>query len=87
MKKEEDGTFLGKVVFQPESYQSTYEITFFSKRGRDWDYSLHFTEQSGNEEEMLALDERIEQDDEWFDTLLDAALNELEKNEALEQSE
>ena len=46
-----------------------------SKNGKDWDYSLHFTEQSGDEEELLRMDELLENDDDVYDKLLDAALD------------
>lgn len=75
MHREEDGSYLGKTIFQIESHKADYEITFFSKHRRDWDYSLHYAKEPGIEEELLAVDERIEQDDEWFDALLDAAWN------------
>lgn len=77
MGKEEDGSYIGKTVFIVEGHKSAYEITFVSKRGKDWDYSLHFAKESGDEEELFRVDERIEQDDDWFDELLDAALNTL----------
>ncbi|MGZ9586900.1 hypothetical protein [Paenibacillus marinisediminis] len=73
-----DSEYSGNVVFKLEGYSNHYEISFFSKNGRDWDYSLHFTEQSGSEEEFLKLDERLENDDELFDMLLDAALQSSE---------
>jgi len=70
--------YTGNVVFRLEGYQYPYEISFFSKNGRDWDYSLHFTAQSGDEDEFMKLDQRIEEDDDLFDQLLDAALQSLE---------
>jgi len=75
MRKDEDGSYVGKTIFQVDSHKADYEITFYSKKGREWDYSLHYAKESGAEEELLAVDERIEQDDEWFDSLLDAAWN------------
>lgn len=75
MRKDEDGAYVGKTIFQVDSHKANYEITFFSKNSRDWDYSLHYAKESGVEEELLAVDKRIEQDDEWFDGLLDAAWN------------
>lgn len=79
LAQQDDNAFTGNVVFKLEGYNSLYEISFFSKNGRDWDYSLHFTAQSGNEEEYLKLDAQLEHDDELFDALLDAALQSAEQ--------
>ena len=78
MQKDEEKHYLGSTIFKFEDQQSLYEITFSSKRGKDWDYSLSFAKESGSEEEMLATDQMIEEDDELFDSLLDAALNTME---------
>jgi hypothetical protein len=72
MEQHADSGYVGQVQFTLESHKSTYEITFFSKKGRDWDYSLNFAQESGSEEELLAADALIEEDDELFDQLLDA---------------
>ncbi|MNS05675.1 hypothetical protein D3C72_370810 [compost metagenome] len=77
MERQEDLTYLGKTIFKVSGHKEEYEITFFSKRGKDWDYSLHFANESGDEDQLLAVDTRIEEDDEWFDKLLDAALDTL----------
>ncbi|TVX92880.1 hypothetical protein [Paenibacillus agilis] len=74
MKTDAEGAYLGTVVFKLEGYQHPYELTVFSKKGKEWDYSLHYTSDSGGEEELLKLDERLEEDDDLFDTLLEAAL-------------
>lgn len=62
-------------MFKTDGDKSVYEITFMSKNGKDWDYSLHFTEQSGDEEELLKMDELLENDDDLYNQLLDAALD------------
>ncbi|MBW4840180.1 MAG: hypothetical protein KZY74_12345 [Paenibacillaceae bacterium] len=77
MKREEDGSYLGKTVFEVNSHKAGYEITFFSTKGKDWDYSLHYAGEPGIEEQLLEVDARLEEDDDWFDTLLDAALDTL----------
>lgn len=79
LKQLADDDFTGNVIFRLEGYEHPYEISFFSKNGRDWDYSLHFTAQSGDEDEYMKLDERLESDDELFDQLLDAALQSMEE--------
>jgi len=80
MQKDADNHYLGSTIFKFENQKSLYEITFASKRGKEWDYSLSFAKESGSEEEMLIVDQRIEEDDDLFDLLLDAALDTL--NEA-----
>lgn len=74
MHKEEDGTFLGKTMFTVEGHPEPYEITFFSKKGKDWDYSLHFAKESGSEERLLQVDAFLEESNEAFDQLLDSAI-------------
>ncbi|MCG7406439.1 hypothetical protein MH117_03345 [Paenibacillus sp. ACRRX] len=81
LKQIAENEFTGNVIFKLEGFHYPYEISFFSKNGRDWDYSLHFTSQSGDEDEYTKLDERLEQDDELFDALLDAALQSHEDAE------
>lgn len=80
MRQNEDQHYLGQVIFELENVKSPYEISFFSKNGKDWDYNLHFTAQSGDEEEFYELDAKLEEDDELFDELLSAAWNTLEQS-------
>ncbi|MEC2344053.1 hypothetical protein P9H28_08115 [Paenibacillus barengoltzii] len=77
MRREEDGSYIGKTIFEVSSHKAAYEITFYSEKGMDWDYSLHYANEPGIEEQFLAVDERIEEADELFDTLLDAAWDTL----------
>ncbi|GAA0137187.1 hypothetical protein YSY43_40280 [Paenibacillus sp. YSY-4.3] len=77
MQRQEDGTYIGKTIFKVASHKANYEITFFSKKGNDWDYSLHYADEPGIEEQFLFVDSRIEEDDEMFDRLLDAAWDTL----------
>lgn len=84
MKREEDRSFIGRTVFKLENHNSPYEITFFSKRGTEWDYSLSFAGEPGSEEQFLETDQLLENDDEVYNQLLDAALDtqELPEEEA-----
>lgn len=75
MRREDEKSYIGTTVFRAVGEKSIYEVTFMSKNGKDWDYSLHFTEQSGDEEELLRMDELLENDDDVYDKLLDAALD------------
>lgn len=79
MKHTEESGYVGCVQFQLDEYRSTYEITFFSKKGREWDYSLNFAKEPGSEEEMMAVDARIEEDDELFEQFLEAAEKQLDQ--------
>lgn len=74
MRKDDEGYFVGYAVFAAEGHASDYEITFMSKNGRDWDYSLNFAGEPGPEEQFLQVDALIEEEDELFDDLLDAAI-------------
>ncbi|GIO37350.1 hypothetical protein J41TS12_22110 [Paenibacillus antibioticophila] len=73
MHKDSEGAFLGKTVFEVEGHKAAYEITFFSKRGKEWDYSLHYAHESGIEAQLMEVDAALEEDDDWFDALLEAA--------------
>ncbi|GAB6989317.1 hypothetical protein [Paenibacillus pini] len=79
MHKDEEKHYVGHTIFKLADHKSEYEITFFSKRGKDWDYSLNFAGEPGNEEEFLKTDTLVEEDDDLFDTLLDAALDTMEE--------
>ena len=68
----EDG-YVGFVAFTVQGHQEPYEITLQSKRGREWSYSLHFQKLPGSEEEILAVEEWLEEDDDAFDQLVDEA--------------
>ncbi|WP_261800067.1 hypothetical protein [Paenibacillus sp. PAMC21692] len=73
----EDG-FVGKVQFSVEGHDNEYEIALQSKRGSDWGYGLFFLHNSGNEEQLLALEDELEEDDELFDYLIQTAKSKLE---------
>ncbi|WP_209859499.1 hypothetical protein [Paenibacillus shirakamiensis] len=87
MKRQEDKTYLGKTIFKVEGHKKEYEITWYTKHRRDWDYSLHFAHEPGDEEQLLAVDHKLEEDDDFFDHLLDAAWDTLPENEVEEDSE
>ncbi|KAA9004172.1 hypothetical protein F4V43_12305 [Paenibacillus spiritus] len=80
MTRDEAGSYLGHTVFRLEGHEAAYEITLFSKKGKEWDYALNFAEESGDEEQFLRADSLIEEDDELFDRLLDAALEMQEES-------
>ncbi len=70
--EEPEKGFLGRVELEVEGHTQPYELTLFSKRGHDWDYSLHFLHESGKEEEIEAVEQIIEEDDDEFDRIIEA---------------
>ncbi|WP_281885481.1 hypothetical protein [Paenibacillus sp. YYML68] len=79
----EDG-YIGHVVFHMPQQQTSLELTLQSAKGRDWNYSLTYANDQGKEEELFAVEERLENDDDFFDALIDAALASLPEEEAAE---
>ncbi|MBP1990073.1 hypothetical protein [Paenibacillus eucommiae] len=74
----EDG-YVGHVSFQIENHKHDYEITLHSKYGREWMYALNFLNESGSEEDILAAEAEIDENDEWFDAFVEAAKSKLIK--------
>lgn len=71
--------YLGHVQFSVEGHEHPYEITLQSMRNKDdWSYALNFLSESGKEEDIEAVEELLEED-EWFDLLVNAGLQILEK--------
>lgn len=69
----EDG-YVGAVHFEVEGHQQAYEMTLQSKRGKDWGYALFFLSGSGNEEQLLSVEDEIEENDELYERLIEAGL-------------
>lgn len=74
----EDG-YVGNVHFEVDGHQQGYEITLQSKRGNDWGYGLFFLSGSGNEEQLLEVEDEIEENDELFEQLIEAAKSALQQ--------
>lgn len=72
MSRTDEG-YLGKVQLEVVNHQQPYEVLLQSKDGSSWGYALHFLDESGPEEEIDALDQYLEENDEAFDRILDAA--------------
>ncbi|WP_207892431.1 hypothetical protein [Paenibacillus pinisoli] len=72
----EDG-YVGKVQFSVEGHAHEYEITLHSKRGTDWGYGLFFLNESGKEEQLEQVEDELEENDELFDQLVQAAKDKL----------
>ena len=66
-QSDEDG-YVGQVQFEVEEHKKPYEVTLQSNNGRNnWSYALNFSNESGSEEEIQAVDERLEEDDAFFE--------------------
>ncbi|KIL42120.1 hypothetical protein SD70_02785 [Gordoniibacillus kamchatkensis] len=74
----QDG-YLGHVEFAAEGHPHAYEITLQSKNANDWAYSLNFARESGEEAHIEAVEAALEEDDELFDELVQAAMSRLER--------
>jgi len=71
---EQDG-YLGRVRFEVDGHKQPYELTLQSdSRLDDWNYALNFMNESGSEAEIEAVEAAIEQDDDFFDHLVEAAV-------------
>lgn len=74
MSYSEENGYVGSVAFTVEGHPAPYEVALQSKKGKDWAYSLLFQRGSGKEEDILAVEESLEEDDELFERLVDAAM-------------
>lgn len=75
MKQLED-EYIGHVEFEVEGHEKPYEITLYRKENKEeWGYSLHFLNESGPEDEIQAVDDYLDENDEVFQQLIEAAEN------------
>lgn len=71
----ETGGYLGHVHFRVEGHKQPYELTLQSEGPLDdWNYSLNYLHESGLEHEIEAVERAIEEDDDFFDQLAEAAV-------------
>jgi hypothetical protein len=73
MTYSKENGFVGNVEFLVDSHKEPYEITIYSKNQKEWSYGLHFLNASGSEEEIFAVEELLDDSDEAFNLLVDAA--------------
>jgi len=66
--------YSGYVHFEAEGHKAAYELTLIGKKSSEWSYSLNFLNGPGVEEEINAVEQEIEENDELFDSLIDAAM-------------
>lgn len=78
MTYSKDDGYVGKVQFSVDGHNQDYEITLQSKRGTEWGYGLFFLKESGKEEQLEAVEDELEENDELFDLLVQAAKDKLE---------
>jgi hypothetical protein len=78
MTHSKENGYVGNVEFLVETHKAAYEITLYSKNAKEWSYGLHFLNASGSEEEIFAVEELLDENDEFFDQLVDAAKAALE---------
>ena len=72
--------YLGHVHFRVDGHKQPYELTLHSEgRMDDWNYSLNYLHASGIEKEIEAVERAIEEDDDFFDMLAEAAVKCLEE--------
>ncbi len=71
----EEGGYIGKVQFEVKGHKQPYEIVLHkSRKAKEWGYALNFLHVSGPDEEIDAVDELIDEDDDLFDRFIQAAL-------------
>ena len=77
MRRTEDG-YVGSVRFEVEGHRHPYEAALHSKDGKDWAYGLFFMSESGSERDIDRVEAYLEENDEDFDSLVEAAWRTLE---------
>ena len=76
MTRDEESGYVGLIRFEIENHKQADEVTIQSNNGRNnWSYALNFSDRSGSEEEIQAVDERLEEDDAFFEQFVVAAKN------------
>lgn len=77
MTYSKENGYVGKVAFEVAGHKEPYEITLHSKKGQEWSYGLFFLKQPGDEDEILAVEDWLEEDDDAYDRLVNAAKDTL----------
>ena len=73
MTKDDENGYVGKVHFEVDGHREPYEIVLQSKRGREWGYSLTFLGESGPDGLIDLVDDYLDENDDAFDMLVEAA--------------
>ena len=75
----EDG-HVGAVHFQVEGHPKPYEMALHkSRKAKEWGYGLFFLAGSGDEDLLLEVEDELEENDELYDQLVEAAVAALEQ--------
>lgn len=80
MKRREDGSYLGSAHLEVSGHKTPYEVILHSEDGKDWGFAVHFLHSSGPEEEITALEAFIEENDDAFARLVEAAMDTMESD-------
>lgn len=73
LKHDEVQGYVGQVRFSVKGHKQPYEMTLQSDKGSEWSYSLLFLNDSGDEDEIVAVEDEIDRNDELFERLVAAA--------------
>ena len=64
--------YVAHVQFEVEGHKQPYEATLQSDTGEEWSHSLLFLNEPGSEEEISAVEDELERNDELFGSLIEA---------------
>ncbi|WP_336772180.1 hypothetical protein [Paenibacillus sp. MMO-58] len=70
--------YVGRIQFEITGQPNQYEMTIHSRKRTEWGYGLFFLHESGDEDQLLAVEDMLEEDDELFDYLVNAAEEKLD---------
>ncbi|ANE48630.1 hypothetical protein SY83_01055 [Paenibacillus swuensis] len=74
--------YVGQVEFTLEGHKNPYAITLQkSRKAKEWSYGLHFSGEPGSEDELFAAEDLIEDNDELYEQLVEAAKAKLSQRE------
>lgn len=73
MDYSKEAGYVGRVAFEVEGHKQAYEITLQSRKRTEWGYALNYLDGDGVDEEIEAVDEYLDENDEAFDMLVQAA--------------
>lgn len=75
-----DDGHVGAVHFQVEGHPKPYEMALHkSRKAKEWGYGLFFLAGSGDEDLLLEVEDEIEENDELYEKLVEAAIAALEQ--------
>lgn len=78
MTYSEQAGYVGKVDFEVEEHKQPYELTIQSRKRTEWGYALNYLHGDGIAEEIEVVDAFLDENDEAFDRLVQAAEDALQ---------